>query len=505
MNRKMPLREKYLRLTRDLDWEPSYRSREEIYPQMAFEGIRVTDWDRWEDPFRMTIDAYWKLQAEKERRLYAVIDAFAQNNGHLSLSDARYLSAVKLFLTGITPGEYNAHRGFAMAGRQFAGAGTRAACQIQAVDELRHAQTQIHAMSHYNKYFNGMSDFTHSNERIWYLSVPKSFFQDALSAGPFEYVVAICFSFEYVLTNLIFMPFMSGAAYNGDMATVTFGFSAQSDEARHMTLGLEVIKFLLEQHPDNVPIIQGWIDKWFWRGYRVLTLVAAMMDYMLPKRVMSWAEAWEMYFEQSGAALFEDLARYGIRMPKYWEHTVSGKHHISHQAWNALYNYGFAAAFHTWVPGDDELDWLSKKYPQSFDRHYRPTLEWKRQQQLQGRRFINPVLPTLCQICQVPMIFTEPDDPTTICVRTSVYRDERYTFCSDGCKDIFDHEPEKYVQAWMPTHQVNMGHCGGTTIEEVLAWYHIDGQRDGMDYEGSEDQRHWEEWTGRGKKGGEAA
>jgi phenol hydroxylase P3 protein len=29
-----------------------------------------------------------------------------------------------------------------------------------------------------------------------------------------------------------------------------------------------VIKFMLEQHEDNVPIVQRWIDKWFWRGYR---------------------------------------------------------------------------------------------------------------------------------------------------------------------------------------------------------------------------------------------
>jgi phenol hydroxylase P3 protein len=35
-----------------------------------------------------------------------------------------------------------------------------------------------------------------------------------------------------------------------------------------MTLGLEVIKFMLEQDPANVPIVQRWIDKWFWRGYR---------------------------------------------------------------------------------------------------------------------------------------------------------------------------------------------------------------------------------------------
>ena len=33
---------------------------------------------------------------------------------------------------------------------------------------------------------------------------------------------------------------------------------------------------MLEQDPANVPIVQRWIDKWFWRGYRLLTLVAMM-------------------------------------------------------------------------------------------------------------------------------------------------------------------------------------------------------------------------------------
>ena len=322
---RMNLREKYQRLTRDLAWTPSYQSEDEIYPQAKYEGIHIHDWDKWDDPFRLTVDAYWKYQAEKERKLYAIIEAFAQNNAQLNVSDARYVNALKLFLTGVTPLEYAAHRGFAMAGRNFPGPGPQVSSQFQSIDELRHAQTQIHTISQYNKYFNGFHDWRHMHDRVWYLSVPKSFFEDALSAGPFEFVTAISFSFEYVLTNLLFMPFMSGAAYNDDMATVTFGFSAQSDESRHMTLGLEVIKFMLEQDERNVPIVQKWIDKWFWRGYRLLVLVSMMMDYMLPKKVMSWQEAWEMYFEQNGGALFDDLSRYGIRMPKHWEVTVKEK------------------------------------------------------------------------------------------------------------------------------------------------------------------------------------
>ena len=51
--------------------------------------------------------------------------------------------------------------------------------------------------------------------------------------------------------NLLFVPFMSGREpFNGDLPTMTFGFSAQSDESRHMTtLGLRRSSSLLEQDP----------------------------------------------------------------------------------------------------------------------------------------------------------------------------------------------------------------------------------------------------------------
>jgi phenol/toluene 2-monooxygenase (NADH) P3/A3 len=505
--RKLGLKEQYGLLTRGLGWEPSYESADAICPYERFEGIRIHDWDKWEDPFRLTVDAYWKYQAEKERKLYAIIDAFQQNNGQFNVSDARYLNTLKLFITGVSPLEYAAHRGFAMAARGLRGTSARIACQMQAIDELRHAQTQMHTISHYNKFFSGMHDPGYMHDRVWYLSVPKSYFEDAMTGGPFEFITAISFSFEYVLTNLLFMPFMSGAAYNGDMATVTFGFSAQSDESRHMTLGLEVVKFTLEQDPANVPIVQRWIDKWFWRGYRLLGLVAMMMDYMLPKRVMSWAEAWEMYFEKSGGALFRDLERYGIRLPKYHDVAAKEKHRLSHEVWAVFYNYTHAAGFHTWIPEPSEMAWLSEKYPTTFDRLYRPRFEYWREQQAKGSRFYNPTLPMLCQVCQIPMAFTEPDDPSLICYRSSDYRGEKFHFCSDGCKDIFDYEAEKYVNAWLPVHQIYQGNCfpagtdptaeGFQPLPAVLQYYGFDPTSAGGDFSDSPDRRNWERWTGK--------
>ena len=501
---KLGLKERYIYMTRGLAWDTTYQSKEAVYPYAELEGIKIHDWDKWEDPFRLTMDAYWKYQAEKERKLYAIMDAFSQSNGHLTVSDARYINTLKLFLNGVSPLEYMAHRGFAHAARSLPGAGPRVACMMQSLDEIRHSTTQIHAMSNYNKYYNGMHDWNHMHDRVWYLSVPKSFFEDAVSAGPFEFLVAIGFSFEYVLTNLLFVPFVSGAAYNGDMATMTFGFSAQSDEARHMTLGLELIKFILEQDPDNVPIVQKWIDKWNWRGYRMLTLVAMMMDYMLPKRVMSWKEAWEVYYEENGGALFKDLARYGIRPPQWIDQIEKEKDHLSHQAWAVFYNYSAASNFHAWTPSKEDMDWLASKYPDTFDQYYRPRYEFWAEEEAKGNRFYNKTLPMLCQTCQIPMFFTEPGDPTKLAYRESEYKGDKYHFCSDGCKHIFDNEPEKYIQAWLPVHQIYQGNCfnegtdptaeGFDPLMAVLAYYNINVGRDNFDYKGSEDEKNFNAW-----------
>ena len=231
-----------------------------------------------------------------------------------------------------------------------------------------------------------------------------------------------------------------------------------------------------------------------------------MMDYMLPKRVMSWKESWEIYFEQNAGALFKDLARYGITVPECVTTATKEKDHLSHQAWSTFYQYGAAAAFHTWMPSPDEMDWLSAKYPDTFDKHYRPRFEYWREQEAAGNRFYNKTLPMLCQVCQIPMLFTEPDDPTKIAYRETQYKEDKYHFCSDHCQHIFEDEPEKYVQAWLPVHQIYQGNCfpEGTDptapdfdpLAAVLQWYHIEFGADNLAFEGSEDEKNFAMWRG---------
>jgi len=105
-------------------------------------------------------------------------------------------------------------------------------------------------------------------------------------------------------------------------------------------------------------------------------------------------------------------------------------------------------------------------------------------------------------VCQIPLGFSEPGDPTTISVRSSSFRGERFNTCSDGCKWIFDREPQKYVQAWLPVHQIYQGNCGGASVPEVLNWYGIEDGVDNGEYLTSRDRISWDDWHSTSVVGG---
>jgi len=201
---------------------------------------------------------------------------------------------------------------------------------------------------------------------------------------------------------------------------------------------------------------------------------------------------------QTALKLAEKLERYGIKMPECAELIRKEKDHLSHQAWWTFYSWGQAAAFHTWTPNAEEMDWLSEKYPDTFDKYYRGRLEKAAELEEQGERFYNSGLPQLCQTCQIPMFFTEcgHDEPEEISYRESVYNDERFHFCSDMCKTIFDNEPEKYVHSWLPVHQIFQGNCGGEGLDKVMEYYNMGVGEMNLDYKGSPDEQRWKKWKG---------
>ena len=109
-----------------------------------------------------------------------------------------------------------------------------------------------------------------------------------------------------------------------------------------------------------------------------------------------------------------------------------------------LYQFSHAAAF-TSMPDADAMSWLSDTYAGTFDKLYKPLWGGSSATSTPWPPLVRG-LPQPCQVCQVPMLLTEPGDPTTLCQRDSVYKGEKFQTCSNGCRWIFEREPEKYVQ-----------------------------------------------------------
>jgi phenol hydroxylase P3 protein len=97
-------------------------------------------------------------------------------------------------------------------------------------------------------------------------------------------------------------------------------------------------------------------------------------------------------------------------------------------------------------------------------------------------------------------------------MRETDYHGMKYHFCSDHCKEIFEHEPKKYAQSWLPVHQIYQGTCypddinpaspGDSPVREVMRYYDVHAGEDNGDFTNSKDRKHFRAWSGRMKPQG---
>lgn len=484
---KLSSKEKYHAMTRDLMWEPKDFDSHRIYPLIEKEGIILKDPSRWEDPFRMAYNQYVKIQSEKDGIYHAVRKAFEANDGYAKIVDSRWYEGVKAFATAVQPAEYSAHRLMAYVGRNIPIEAIRFATFNQAIDELRHAQIEIKHYAHMAKEIDGLHNYNKSRENLWFNTVARSFFDDALTAGPFEALIAISFSFEYVFTNILFLPFASSAGAVGDEAFAATGKTVQSDESRHMALGMSALKMLLEEDERNVPIIQKWIDKWYWRAYRIFSVIATLVDYYPRIRPISWKKAFQIYVEeQVFEGLFKDLRKYGIRLPLHAEDSIKEKEHYSHAVMRILDQFKQANIFRTFQLQPDDYEWLSEAYPDTFDRYYS---SYFRRNDDHVLATANPGIPAVCTVCQIPLMFPNPDEPTQIWTQFSEFNNKTYSTCSPGCKHIFELEPSKYVQFWWPAEAYLSGEFGEDLPGDLFKYFSFAPEEAGEHYSSLEHKR----------------
>lgn len=90
-------REEWLHLSQKLDWEFSYVSEKEMYPEEISGGpwLSHPEWQDWDEPFKTTYREYVHQQSAKDISVYSVKEAVGHVEDMKKLS-AGWLNSLKL-------------------------------------------------------------------------------------------------------------------------------------------------------------------------------------------------------------------------------------------------------------------------------------------------------------------------------------------------------------------------------------------------------------------------
>lgn len=465
---------KYYRETsRGLYWEPSYVDKEAIYPKKYIPQstrIRAKNWDAWDDPFRMFYREYVRIQAKKEVSYHSIADANQRFEVAKGI-DRRWVEGMKLYMVALANTEnFSANLMMRMA-RFIPSPSFSQAAMYQAIDEVRHGQNDVNYMRWISRHQSGMEDWMQWFQRHWLLQAARVGFENMYSGDPFEMVIAVNGVFEAGWTNLLFVANPAVAVANGDMMFGQHQLTTQTDETRHIAMGMTGLRMMLEADERNVPVVQEWLDKWSWLLHRLVGgPTSIFIDYFGKNKVMSYKEAFQHYYLKNYIeGLIDGLGPLGLKPPRFLKTMLEENEIYSHAVWKNIYE-GKNVNFHqVEVPDQEERRWFREKYP-LFDKIYAPFWEAadEGEELTLGTTFLH------CKVCQFPLIFVDENNRPTM--RSKMHGARRHYFCSEPCEWIFDLEPDKYTGVLT---QDEMFAQGMVKPEELTRFWGVENARNG--------------------------
>jgi toluene monooxygenase system protein A len=486
-------REQWLDLARKLDWEYTYVSEREVFPEPVSGApwLPHEAWSTWDEPYRTSYPEYVATQHAKEASVAAVQDAVGRLDDYRKL-DPAWLSSLKLHAAALPLAEFDAVIGQLRAARFGRDSAWRNTALLGALDELRHTQIPLalmHDLVQWDPQFDWTHRFYHTND--WVAIAARHLFDEMLLlADPIEFAIATNFVFETGFTNLQFVGLAAVSQSVGDRMFEKMLGSIQTDEARHAQIGPAVIELLVEHDRGTV---QRLVDKWFWRSWLLFSILTGFsMDYLTPLegRQGSFREFMgEWILEQFQIS----LDRFGLARPWYWDQFVESLDRYHHMVYVSAYTYRATVWFDMPLPGPAEREWLAAKYPTTwaeFDplweriterwRDAGPGVEW----------FSHGATPVaFCDLCQLVLCGGSPRHNTA---RTVVHGDRPYIFCSEPCERLFLDEPERYRQHRDVVKRILAGEAPANLLELLRLYFGLQ-----QDHWGKDVARGAYPWLGR--------
>jgi phenol hydroxylase P3 protein len=154
------------------------------------------------------------------------------------------------------------------------------------------------------------------------------------------------------------------------------------------------------------------------------------------------------------AGMVDDLAEFGLKQPRFLDDAKAELPDYSHTLYRTFFQYKNVLFNKMFVPDSHDLEFFTEGYP-TFEANHGKFWDEVRS----GDPKDLSQLPMLCQMCGMPCVFPVPERANVQC---SMYENNAYWFCSNGCKYIFDHEPYRYA------HRVTMERTlNGLDVPEI--------------------------------------
>ncbi|WP_428678203.1 YHS domain-containing protein [Reyranella sp.] len=481
-------------LARTTNWTPTYVSEAEMFPPEMGDpyGIPVSEWETYDEPYKVTYREYVSIQREKDSGAYSVRSAL-QRSKYYEKADLAYLSLLKLHYAAIALSEYQTGQACARMARFGRAPGMRNMATFGVLDELRHGQIQLsfaHQLTPLDRQFDWAQQSQRSNN--WAAIGGRHPLDDVMmTRDAVTTSIMLNFAFETGLTNVQMIGLSADAANIGDFTFSNLITSIQSDEARHAQIATPLIEILIRN--GRKAEAQKSVDIAFWRIWKTFALLTGIpMDYWFPleKRDQSFKE----YMQEFVLVQFErQLKDVGLDLPWYWDHL---KHEID--TYHHTQQAGIWSWRHTiwWNPtgglGAAERGWLEEKYPgwnDTFGRYWDVIIDNVNKGEEEKTYAIGT--PAICCMCQ-QTIATRGGSVWEARVHQKEHKGRRYNFCSPVCEWVFDQEPERYDDFENMNDRLYSGTIDPPTPENLLRYMGIgvisEGGKDAHDYRWATEQ-----------------
>jgi hypothetical protein len=410
---------------KSIDWDPTYiRQDQKLTEKTRFhlEGLKPVD------PFKTFVREYFQTEQEKDNRHYAILEASSRLSD--AQPDARWMEGMKFALSNLPGIEYSAARQMGRMVRSVAPMALRQGYMMQSLDEVRHSQLEINTLRHHLRTWRDPAGYDIAMRAAGTSvggGIFRSMIEDLMTCDPVETSLGLQMFVETAYTNVFFVGLSTAAAAHGDNAMASTMLTIQSDESRHMANGWATFATLL-QDARNVPLVQEALDKWSWRIHTSLSVgINLFTDYFVTKRQESAKEMnMRWVFDEFYGSFYQKLEKYGIKPPRHLARMISDQDNLSHSA--AIYLFGAWPVFY------HRYDGMTAADMEAYNACTGPDEQALVLKALGG-------LPNFCQVCQLPIIFPLPAANSG---RSCMHEGQLFTFCSQGCQEIFFREPVRY-------------------------------------------------------------